>query len=709
MTRESRWKKPIELASDEERLAIQSKEMKQRAFFDSMERNILKRLENGMAMKAMQEKKMEESSSMTGGLSREEGSMTSLDNYNATSTCPSVNGTATSSSVTSGGSGTKRGIDQSWTQISDNTGTAASPTEMGNDDWIAGWITPNSESQFGQQQQQQADAVSSTSCGLGGKELDRSASPSGSSLPSLSSMEGLSVLDPHNHNSESFSPVSIDTSSINSTDFNDGSIGSSISREERDDKLYPLKSKIQRIKSSSSKPVIDKPNLIRTISKMEYDLVKQLNPGLLNIQTRASAYRNEPLGYSLGNGLDSPRTTGRSDTKRDDEPLTPTTMTCDILSALQLTHDTDGLNVSLLDPMTRCMTSSMPISPTSPLTPNDVDEDEKPPVRSSSSGSPSSDVAKPNLTKRNTCGTIYLGSTLSAPDKDALIKCVCGVYRAHLVQAERRAIIGMNATHHIIHGADVHAIFHDRRAPGDYRYLDTTSVPSLDAITDFYRSIFLRSQMEVDCIIISLIYIERLIKLTDGKLTPSSNNWRSILFSCMVLASKVWDDLSMWNCDFSKIGPGGVTFSLSRTNELEIALLRALEYKVKVNASEYAKYYFLLRGMLCRSGLASDEITRLEPLDVKGAATLAGDTGPSERANAATNCENGTVTTVIAKLSLKERSKSYGHVEAASAAASVDNQSEATSQDTGKGTEALPPQSSPASKRVSLEQIVRMG
>ena len=129
--------------------------------------------------------------------------------------------------------------------------------------------------------------------------------------------------------------------------------------------------------------------------------------------------------------------------------------------------------------------------------------------------------------------------------------------------------MGMNATHHIVHGADVHAIFHDRRSPGDYRYLeDTTSVPSLDAI----RTFTVPSSYEINTIIISLIYIERLIKLTDGKLTPSSNNWRSILFSCMVLASKVWDDLSMWNCDFSKIGPGGVTFSLSRTNELEIAL-----------------------------------------------------------------------------------------------------------------------------------------
>jgi hypothetical protein len=62
----------------------------------------------------------------------------------------------------------------------------------------------------------------------------------------------------------------------------------------------------------------------------------------------------------------------------------------------------------------------------------------------------------------------------------------------------------------------------------------------------------------------------------------------------------------MWNCDFSKIGPLGMTFSLHRTNELEIELLRTLKYKVKVEASEYAKYYFFLRSMLCRSGLVND-------------------------------------------------------------------------------------------------------
>jgi hypothetical protein len=44
----------------------------------------------------------------------------------------------------------------------------------------------------------------------------------------------------------------------------------------------------------------------------------------------------------------------------------------------------------------------------------------------------------------------------------------------------------------------------------------------------------------------SLIYVERLIKTTEGGLRPRSSNWRSVLFSCMILASKVWDDMSMW-------------------------------------------------------------------------------------------------------------------------------------------------------------------
>merc|ERR1712129_597263 len=117
------------------------------------------------------------------------------------------------------------------------------------------------------------------------------------------------------------------------------------------------------------------------------------------------------------------------------------------------------------------------------------------------------------------------------------------------------------------------------------------SIPTHAEIVSFYRNIFFKSQMEVDCIIMSLIYIDRLIKQTDGRLRPCTYNWRSLLFSTMILSSKVWDDLSMWNSDFSTV----CNFTLERTNELELATLRCLKYSVKVTAAEYTLYYFKLR------------------------------------------------------------------------------------------------------------------
>lgn len=146
--------------------------------------------------------------------------------------------------------------------------------------------------------------------------------------------------------------------------------------------------------------------------------------------------------------------------------------------------------------------------------------------------------------------------------------------------------------------------------------------PALEDICFFYRDIFRRSQMESDCIIMSLIYVERLIKSTDGALRPRTSNWRSLLFSCMILASKVWDDLSMWNADFSQACPPGVQFTLKRINELEVAVLSALKFIVKVPASEYAKYYFVLRSMLIKSGLGGGDMLSNTPLDVEGARRL---------------------------------------------------------------------------------------
>eukprot|EP00577_Skeletonema_sp_RCC1716_P008046 CAMPEP_0113438878 /NCGR_PEP_ID=MMETSP0013_2-20120614/38178_1 /TAXON_ID=2843 ORGANISM="Skeletonema costatum, Strain 1716" /NCGR_SAMPLE_ID=MMETSP0013_2 /ASSEMBLY_ACC=CAM_ASM_000158 /LENGTH=754 /DNA_ID=CAMNT_0000329617 /DNA_START=107 /DNA_END=2371 /DNA_ORIENTATION=+ /assembly_acc=CAM_ASM_000158 len=570
-TRESRWKKPLELASDEERREIETKERVQKEFFEEMEQNILRRMST-------------KSSTMVMG----SGSSGSMFESCGSSSDGMMFGKSTMKDMASISPGTAdtAEISESWTQPSCEEGSLISASG-GSNDWIQGWISADSQS------------VLSSSSSL-------EDSPGGRSDGAMNGMDDTVRMN-------SFSP----TFSIGSSE----SRGSSLlyEQEERNDKVLPLvkKSKLERIKSNSSKPVIDKPELVRTISKMEYDLARQLNPLMANDDVVFTP--------AMGGGQKS----------FHPECSTPTTQAMDILSGLHLSPESEGVNVSLSDSLFEY----------SPLTPS---EESMLSTTSSFGSSPSQstnprrELSRPSLvTKRNTCGTIHVNTTLAAPDQDAMIKCVCGVFRAHLLQSSAAA----NSTTAATAAADMntspylsappqdpkYAVFKDCRPHGDYRSLDVQSIPTLEAVTDFYRSIFVRSQMEIECIIISLIYVERLIKKSKGELRPQSDNWRSILFSCMVLASKVWDDLSMWNCDFSKIGPCGMTFSLQRTNELEIALLSALQYRVKVGASEYAKYYFLLRGMLCRSGLANDDLTRLNPLDVKGATNINSTSGSSGR------------------------------------------------------------------------------
>jgi len=224
--------------------------------------------------------------------------------------------------------------------------------------------------------------------------------------------------------------------------------------------------------------------------------------------------------------------------------------------------------------------------------------------------------------RRNTGGTIYMQSTMENPDVDATIKCVCGVYRAHIVQAATRKTqlspvsvftVVSDRDRQLHNNVDLDIFYDDydtdrRHHNGDRRGRDNNKdwpVPTLSEIEVFYHDFFRRSQMEIDTIIMSLIYVERLIKETNGALAPAPHNWRSVLFSCMVLSSKVWDDLSMFNLDFSNVSmaSGLSSFSLQRTNALELAVLHILNFCVKVPASEYAKYYFLIRTMLIRSGL----------------------------------------------------------------------------------------------------------
>lgn len=159
--------------------------------------------------------------------------------------------------------------------------------------------------------------------------------------------------------------------------------------------------------------------------------------------------------------------------------------------------------------------------------------------------------------RRNTGNTMFVNSTMTSPDVQGTIRCVCGVYRAHILQSVESPSnspgsvvpVGSTVINPDVFRDDLHGMPPSTKK-GPSRIFGTPGskgpkIPTMDEIESFYKEFFRRSQMEHDTIIMSLIYIERLIKRTEGSIRPTPLNWRSMLFSCMILASKVWDDLSM--------------------------------------------------------------------------------------------------------------------------------------------------------------------
>ncbi|GMF54991.1 unnamed protein product [Phytophthora fragariaefolia] len=117
-------------------------------------------------------------------------------------------------------------------------------------------------------------------------------------------------------------------------------------------------------------------------------------------------------------------------------------------------------------------------------------------------------------------------------------------------------------------------------------------VPSVDEIFRFCKNLFNKAQLSAECTIVCLIYIERLMEQANVPLLAAT--WRPIVVCGLLLASKVWQDLSSWNVEISNIYP---QFSLHSINRLERLFLHHIQWDLYISATVYAKYYFALRSL----------------------------------------------------------------------------------------------------------------
>jgi len=231
-----------------------------------------------------------------------------------------------------------------------------------------------------------------------------------------------------------------------------------------------------------------------------------------------------------------------------------------------------------------------------------------PSFRASANGIQKLGSSRLTLVHTNSTGSLHIDSTLSDPDFKATIECVCRALHAFLTRP----------TPHFPptpKNLAPTSVFEDQNAV--QKELNGIP-PTLKELTRFMRSVYKRGEMHVECLVTAFIYVERLLKAYRGALALQPTNWRPIVFSALILASKICDDESPLNADWCYVCS---SFTVQRINELELALLKAFQFKPTVSASQYARSYFHFRSMAARIGIIQGDTVK--PLDVTVAKRIA--------------------------------------------------------------------------------------
>jgi len=192
------------------------------------------------------------------------------------------------------------------------------------------------------------------------------------------------------------------------------------------------------------------------------------------------------------------------------------------------------------------------------------------------------------IKKSSSCSTIYIDdSTVSQPNLKNTIKVVSLAIYYNIKNRTSNQVLD-------IFDEKLHPLTRDGVQPDYNRYN-----PEHRQIYKFIRTLFNAAQLTAECAIVTLVYIERLIKYAEVDISPGS--WKRITLMSILLASKVWDDQAVWNVDYCQILKD---LTVEDVNELEREFLHLLQFNTNVPQSVFVKYYFELRTLAEANDLA---------------------------------------------------------------------------------------------------------
>ncbi len=136
--------------------------------------------------------------------------------------------------------------------------------------------------------------------------------------------------------------------------------------------------------------------------------------------------------------------------------------------------------------------------------------------------------------------------------------------------------------------------------------------PPLDYMYKFIKTVHECAAFSPECLILSLVFINRLIAYTG--LPLHTGNFRGVLLTALLIAQKVWDDRSLLNSQFTQVCP---VYTAARISTFERVFLQWIDYDLAVSSRLYAKYYFELRALLEQQNIKSFSLSPLTPVHAR--------------------------------------------------------------------------------------------
>jgi len=203
--------------------------------------------------------------------------------------------------------------------------------------------------------------------------------------------------------------------------------------------------------------------------------------------------------------------------------------------------------------------------------------------------------------KFNSTSSLYIDSTITKPKNAELMHCM-GVYIVKLLEDSLQKSTTSN----------IFDIYEESKHPLTSKIVDVKTIPTNESIEKLVKNIFKIGQLAPESLIMGVAYLNRIMASSKLKLSPG--NWKRVILSCLILASKVWEDQAVWNVDFLDLFPLATPGDLG---QLEKQLLSLLGFDVTISASEFAKIYFDLRAYAAQN-CDEDHFVELQPLDKDG-------------------------------------------------------------------------------------------